>query len=139
MFGSTSRISKIRREALAASWVTASSHPIEANGQIRRRYRVTNATKAPSDSELSATATTPPNVTPASTICGYASNTVKNAASVTTLASSAVRSVEAPAVKRAPICGRRPKDLITRMPWADSSTMVARSPVRSWARRASRL
>ena len=65
-----SNTSNSRADAATASSVPAISQPIAISGQFSRSCRVMNATRSPLLSEPCATASTPKQVTPASTTCG---------------------------------------------------------------------
>ena len=108
-------------------------------GQISRRYSVRKATSCPGLSVPCAAANTPPPATPASKSCGRPSQQRPEPHQRADFG-------EFRAAQDARIMGERCQHL--RAPTvrldhsnaeADSSTDVARSPVRSWARRASRL
>ncbi len=92
----------------------------------------------PSVSEPCATPYAPNPMITAIADSGSTTSTPHSAASSRTLSSSVPRRPRASATKRAVSLRPRPSDFSTRIPSADSSITVARSPAWSWARRASR-
>jgi hypothetical protein len=109
--------------------------PSASIGQISINCSEMNATSPPTVMAPVATANAPPTSTMASVTLGTASNSAQLRASSLALRTPVSCTRRASAANRVPMCRRRPNDLMTRTPCADSSTSVARSPCWScWSR-----
>ena len=134
-----SMTSKCRSTAVLAVRAMASSMPQNSTGVAITAAVAKNATRAPmlsSPVEASMTPTTSPAPRASS---GRRVTTRLNVARCLALTISVWRSSSACSLKFSSASRLRPKALSTRIPWTDSSTVVARSPAWSWLRRATLL
>ncbi len=129
--------SKNRSDAEAVSLASAISQPIESMGQRSVIATPKNATNVPAVSVPAATSRMPSNSVRPSAISGSAMITAQSSETTLALVSSVVRSPPASLRNSRPRWALRPNAFRMRIPSTDSSTLVARSPTWSCARRAS--
>ena len=117
----------------------ASSMPENSTGAAMTAAVAKNATRAPMLSWPSAASMMPATRPAPSASSGSRVTTMLKMAWCLALAISVWRSSSACPLKFSSASRLRPKAFSTRMPWTDSSTVVARSPAWSWLRRATLL
>ena len=139
MLGEVSMTSRNRSVDALASSVIARSWPNASTGLLTRAAVAKNATSAPTESRPLAASGTPIASSTARMPSGRAPSAKETRDSVRALATSVSRSCSACATKSSSASSPRPNALSTRMPCTDSSTVVARSPAWSRARRATTL
>ena len=136
---SASKISMIRSAAVNASWVMASRKPRAATGQTSDSIKVMKATSEPMVSWPWPAATAPKPSTTIRVALGITSRKVQNFALSRTRSIEVSKSWRLRASKVSNMCAARPNDLMTRSPYAPSSTVEATSPTSSWILRESRV
>ena len=131
--------SKWRSTAVLAVSAMASSMPENSTGEAMTAAVAKKATRAPMLSWPLAHSITPTTSPAPRASSGSRVTTMVNVAWCRALAISVWRSSSACSLKFSRASRLRPKAFRTRMPWTDSSTVVARSPAWSWLRRATLL
>ena len=126
-----SSTSAIRSAAVIDSWVIDSRNPSEATGHTSDSIRVMNATSVPRVSRPWPAASAPKPRTRIRATFGMISRKVQNRAEMRTFSIEVACRRSARSSNRANTWSARPNALMTRRPWAPSSTEVARSPVSS--------